>query len=396
MDPAIAAALAARTGHIAPAATDPAREEAYLPSPCVQNHAANITPLPNGDLACVWFGGTQEGIPDISVWFSRLPAGTDHWTPAVKLSDDPGRSEQNPLLFPAPDGQLWLLWTAQISGNQDTAIVRRRLSTDNGESWGPIETLFGPREGSGTFIRQPVVVLDSGEWLLPVFYCNGRSGVKWVGDFDTSAVKISADGGRTWTEAEVPASTGCVHMNIDKLADGSLLALFRSRWADNIYLSRSHDHGRSWTPPVPTELPNNNSSIQFTALANGHLALVFNNSSAADAVARRISLYDDIGEDDTQAAPAEPPTHRTAFWGAPRAPLTLAISEDGGATWPHRRDLETGDGYCLTNNSRESLNREFSYPSIKQGSDGKLHIAFTYFRQTIKYIRLAEDWSHGK
>ena len=60
---------------VRPSATDPARLEAFLPSPCVQNHAANIMPLPDGDLACVWFGGTQEGIPDVSVYFSRLAAG---------------------------------------------------------------------------------------------------------------------------------------------------------------------------------------------------------------------------------------------------------------------------------------------------------------------------------
>ena len=69
---------------------------------CVQNHAANLTVLANGDLACVWFGGTQEGVPDISVQFSRLPKGGDRWTAPETLSDDPTRSEQNPILFPAP------------------------------------------------------------------------------------------------------------------------------------------------------------------------------------------------------------------------------------------------------------------------------------------------------
>jgi predicted neuraminidase len=79
-------------------------------------------------------------------------------------------------------------------------------------------------------------------------------------------------------------------------------------------------------------------------------------------------------------------------WGVPRAPMTLAISEDGGRTWPYKRNLEVGDGYCMTNNSREQLNREYSYPSIKQGPDAALHIAFTYFRQAIKYVRVAEAW----
>jgi predicted neuraminidase len=91
-------------------------------------------------------------------------------------------------------------------------------------------------------------------------------------------------------------------------------------------------------------------------------------------------------------APPSDEGGRTAFWGVPRAPMSVAISEDGGRTWPHRRDLEVGDGYCMTNNSREKVNREYSYPSIKQGPDGALHIAFTYFRQAIKYVRIDEAW----
>ena len=93
-------------------------------------------------------------------------------------------------------------------------------------------------------------------------------------------------------------------------------------------------------------------------------------------------------------APAAPPaTGRSAFWGAPRAPMTLAISADEGRTWPMRRDLEVGDGYCMTNNSKDRLNREFSYPSICQTADGLLHITYTYWRQAIKYVRVATDWA---
>lgn len=375
---------------------DPLRLIADLPSPCVQNHAANLMPLSNGDLACVWFGGSQEGKSDISVYFSRLPAGGTCWSPAVKLSDDPARSEQNPILFPAPDGTLRLFYTAQKSGNQDTSIIRYRVSQDNGVTWGPIGVLF---DQPGTFVRQPVVVLDNGDWLIPVFYCRTSPGEKWVGNDDVSAVRISSDQGRTWNEVEVPASVGCVHMNIEKMPDGSLFAMYRSRWADNVYMSRSDDNGRTWTPPVPTELPNNNSSIQFTRLTNGHLAIVFNDSSAAQAIERRLSLYDEIEDEEEMASAASPavePTlsagRRTAFWGAPRAPMTLAISEDGGRTWPFKRNLEVGDGYCMTNNSELQLNREYSYPSIKQTPDGFIHIAYTFYRQKIRYVRLREEW----
>ena len=378
---------------------DASRLIADIPSPCVQNHAANLMPLPNGDLACVWFGGSQEGKSDISIYFSRLPAGKSCWTPAVKLSDDDTRSEQNPILFPAPDGRLWLLYTAQKSGNQDTSIIRYRISEDNGQTWQPVGVLF---DKAGTFVRQPVVVLDNGNWLVPVFYCRTRPGEKWVGDDDISAVHISSDQGHSWREVEVPGSVGCVHMNIEKLPDGTLLALFRSRWADNIYASRSSDGGNTWSEPASTGLPNNNSSIQFTCLANGHLALVFNDISAAQATERRVSLYDEIEDDETEslkpAVTAEKMVKtdaRTAFWGTPRAPMTLAISEDGGRTWPFKRNLEVGDGYCMTNNSELQLNREYSYPSIKQTEDGVLHIAYTFYRQKIRYARVREDWVKG-
>lgn len=373
---------------LAPVPGDAGRWECFIPTPCVQNHAAFLHVLPGGDLGCVWFGGTQEGVPDISVHFSRLAPGADRWSGPVRLSDDPARSEQNPLLFTAPDGALWLLWTAQVSGHQDTAIVRRRISHDGGATWGPIGTLL---DRPGLFIRQPIIVTPNGEWLLPAWLCPTPPAGAWRGDDDTALVMVSRDEGKTWTAHDVPGSTGCVHMDILPLKDGTLLAVYRSRWADFVYASRSAD-GITWSAPEPTELPNNNSSIQATVLANGHVAIAYNHSSAENATGRRLSLYDDIGGE----LPAEAPAGaRSAFWGAPRAPMTIAISEDGGRTWPHRRDVEVGDGYCLTNNSKDQLNREFSYPSILQTPDGALHLAFTYWRQAIKYVRVSEAWVKG-
>lgn len=374
----------------------PLRREAMLPSDNVQNHAANLLPLGNGDLLCTWFSGTQEGLPDISVYLSRLESGTEVWTAPEKMSHDSGRSEQNPVLFQTPQGDIWLFWTSQEGGNQDSSIVKRRISRDGGHTWSPVETFI---DKPGTFVRQPVMVLDNGDWLLPVFYCVKVPGRKWVGDHDYSAVLITSDQGKTWEEVVVPQSTGCVHMNIVPLPDGTLAAFFRSRWADSVYRTVSRDNGRTWAPPVATPLPNNNSSVQATSLLDGLLALVFNNVNAENCTERRTSLYDDIGEedepDDSAGADLQTGGARTAFWGVPRAPLSVALSEDGGLTWPVLRDLEVGDGYCMTNNSRDLVNREYSYPSIKQTADGKIHIAYTYYRQKIKYVCIDEAWIRG-
>lgn len=377
----------------------------YLPAPTVQAHAANLMTLGDGRLGCVWFGGTQEGVADISIYFSTLDRDTDgqwtqQWSEPQQLSFDGTRSEQNPVLFPFGE-ELWLLYTAQHAGNQDTSEVRRRISLDHGRTWSEAETLFGATEHGGVFVRQPPIVVGE-RTLVPVFRCATVPGEKWVGDADDSALMVSTDGGKSWEEQLVPGSVGCVHMNLTVLKDGNLLALYRSRWADSIYASRSEDGGVTWSEPVATELPNNNSSIQFTALEDGRLALIYNHSKAGADTERRLSLYDEIDDEGLDEAVDGPvafepvvgrdPNERKAFWGTPRAPLTVAISEDGGQSWPIRRNLEVGDGYCLSNNSREGLNKEFSYPSIHQGRDGALHLAYTYFRQAIKYVRIDPSW----
>ncbi|MGY3261517.1 sialidase family protein [Frigoribacterium sp. 2355] len=379
------------------------RAWAYLPTATVQSHAANLAELPDGRLACVWFGGTQEGVSDIHVWCSVLDG--EVWSEPVRLSDDPARSEQNPVLFTAPSGDVWLLYTAQRAGNQDSAEVRRRISTDGGATWAEPATLFAADETGGVFVRQPPVVTRAGDLLVPVFRCVTTPGQAWVGDHDTSSVMISRDGGSTWGEVAVPGSTGAVHMNVHELPDGSLLALFRSRWADAVHASRSTDGGLHWSAPVPTELPNNNSSVQWVPLADGRLAIVYNHRRADATTPRRLGLYDEIDEsgiveqavlpgadaDLDQEARAGSPAEggRTAFWGTPRAPMSLAVSTDGGRSWPHRVDLEDGDGWCLSNNSRDGLNRELSYPSITQTGDGTVHVAYTWHRRAIRHVRLS-------
>lgn len=362
--------------------------EAYIPALTAQCHASNLLLLPNGDLLCAWFGGSIEGRPDICIYMSRLPAGANLWTPAVKMTHDHTRSEQNPVLFRVPStGEIRLLYTSQDAGNQDSAIVKQVVSVDNAVNWSDPSIMFNE---PGTFIRQPVIVLKDGTWVVPIFKCRAEPGERWLGSDDISSIRISKDEGRTWRERDVPNSYGCVHMNIQQLKSGSYLGLFRSRWADNVYLSTSAD-GLDWSEPKATMIPNPNAGICFDVLPSGRVVLVYNHSSKEDALGRRDGLYDDISDGTDTRANQASKHGKEAFWGAPRAPLSVAWSDDEGATWK-RKTLEEGDGFCLTNNSEKKLNRELSYPSILIEKNGVIHIAFTFWRQRIKYVRLGEEF----
>ena len=63
-----------------------------------------------------------------------------------------------------------------------------------------------------------------------------------------------------------------------------------------------------------------------------------------------------------------------------RTPLTCAISVDGGATFPYKRDLMSGEG-------------SFAYPTALQTPDGLIHVVFTSDeRTTIRHAVFAESF----
>ncbi|MGP6086366.1 sialidase family protein [Antarctobacter jejuensis] len=349
-----------------------------MPSPCVQNHAAFLSPSPQG-LSCLWFGGSLEGKSDISIW--RATLGEGGWTPAQRLTDDPDRSEQNPVQFDAPDGRRLILHTAQPGGNQDACVVRMRA--EGGE---PVDLPLP----TGTFVRAPIRIRADGAWLLPLFLCVSRPGQRWTGSHDTAALAISADAGQSWRVVHVPASMGCVHMTLVPMGPDHYAAFFRRRQADFVYRTESLDGGESWSTPQATDLPNNNSSISAIALSDGRIAIACNPVNAAlHPDARRESLYDELGDEDDRPSASG---GCAPVWGVPRAPMVLALSSDGGHSFPDRILVEDGPGDCLSNDSLDGRNHEMSYPSLIEDAEGTLHLAYTYHRRAIKYVRLSRSW----
>ena len=328
-------------------------------------HAPALLELPNGDLLCAWFSGTYEGSADISIICSRLPKGAARWEPPKHISHDPERSEQNPSLFLHPNGEIWAIYTAQLGRQpgkdnmQYTSVIRCQISRDNGSSWSEPDVLF---EQEGSFSRQPIQILSNGRWIFSNWLCtDSASGLAG----DPTVFRISDDRGKSWKTVAMPESAGRVHANVVEIEAGYLVAFMRSRTADAIYRSESLDYGETWSVPEPTMLPNNNSSISALKLHSGRIAIAYN--------------------------PTRAPIHRKegAAWPGLRCPVAVALSEDGGKTWPLIRNMETGEGFVGTDNSTN--NRQYEYPYLMQSADGMLHLAFAaWTRKGIKYLSFSE------
>ena len=155
--------------------------ESLIPNPWNSCHAPDLLELENGDLLCCWFAGSCEGNADVSIAVSRLSEDSSQWETPVIVSDDPTRSEQNPSLFLHPNGEIWLMYTAQVSRDpnnptsdnlQGTAEIRRKISRDNGHTWEATETMFS---APGSFCRQKIQILSNGRFIFQQFpLCDQR------------------------------------------------------------------------------------------------------------------------------------------------------------------------------------------------------------------------------
>lgn len=319
-------------------------------------HAANLAMLPNGKLAMVCFCGSRESAKDtVNMLFTLETDGT--WSDGRAVVDEPEHASGNAVLMPVPDGRVILFYTlsySQTMANWADSLVHYRFSEDSGETWGEAHTLT---EEYGYIVRQPGVILSSGEWLLPIYDNRGGGKPEYEGmGGNEGSVFISGDGGQHWQRyGRMVAGAGTAQPNVIELEPGHLLAFLRTRnfwngenpdWA-YLYRAESWDYGRNWTHPVPTALPNNNSSMQMIRLQSGALVLAYNHQQ------QRL-----------------------------RSPLNVALSDDQGETWCFRRELEPLD----------PDGAEFSYPAILQTPDGLIHIAYTYKRTHMKHVVVDEEW----
>ncbi len=301
--------------------------------PFAQSHASTIIGLDEGYLLA-WFAGSHEKNDDVGIWMSK---GTpDNWTApdlAVKIRNEP---HWNPVLFRTPEDRVYLYF--KVGKEIDFWETWVQYSDDDGETWSePQELVAGDRGGRGPVRNRPIILSD-GTWLAPASMELDR-----VWDV---FVDRSEDGGKTWTATDkleldrsIVEGEGVIQPALWESKPGHVHMLMRSS-SGKICRSDSEDYGKTWSPIVETELPNNNSGIDIAHIGGESIALIYN----------------PVGEN----------------WGK-RYPITVAVSNDNGNTWPIKLDLEKGEG-----------DDELSYPSIYY-EDGHLIACYTWNRDRIAF-----------
>ena len=309
--------------------------------PTPQCHASTIVETPSGFVAA-WFGGTREKNPDVGIWVSRQVNG--EWSTPVEVVNGSENEDQdyacwNPVLFQPKKGPLMLFykvglnprdwWGALITSDDDgkTWSKSRRLGTDDSLPEAN-RNLLGP-------VKNKPIQLNDGTILCPTSTENDG----WKIHFE-----VTRDLGKTWKViGPIDGKFNAIQPSILTYSDGRLQVLCRTK-ESVVAESWSNDRGKTWSPLQATELPNPNSGTDAVTLSDGRQLLVYNH------------------------------TLRKGPFPSHRKMINVAISEDG-KSWKPVLTLEKSEG-------------EFSYPAIIQAKDGKVHITYTWMRQSVKHIVL--------
>ena len=304
-------------------------------------------------------------------------------TITLDLSPGPANPRNSEGAFIAlRDGRLLLVYThfTGSASDEGAAHLAGRYSNDGGQTWDAEDTLILANEGGQNTMSVSLLRLHDGR--IALFYLRKNS------DADCRLyLRYSSDEARTWSEPILcMAELGYFVVNNDRviqLASGRLVAPaarhslpgedFR-RWAEALcYLS--DDHGATWRPSstvleAPLESTSGLQEPGVVELANARLMML----CRTDQGCQMRSWSNDGGN--TWSSPElteiRSPVSPASFKRIPggdqllmvwndhqhlgnrpsskRTPLTIALSRDGGLTWPNPKNLETDpDGwYCYT------------------------------------------------
>lgn len=304
-------------------------------------HAVTIVELQNKELLATYFGGTAERNPDVEIRLQRKKTDGS-WTAPVSVADgiqpDGKRFPTwNPVIFQPKGGALMLYYKVGPSPKEWWGECK--TSSDNGYTWSKAQklpaTILGP-------IKNKPIQLNDGTILSG----SSTEDHGWV-----AHIERSTDGGKNWTfigPLNDPKKVGAIQPALLTYADGSIQMLCRTNdAAGHIAECWSRDKGLTWSEMKNTMLPNNNSGLDAVTLKDGRHILVYNHATR----------------------------DQKGMGHKGRGILNVAVTRDG-KNWEAALILDYSD----------EPDKQYSYPSVIQTSDGLVHIVYTWSRKRIKHV----------
>lgn len=310
-------------------------------------HPASITELVNGDLYLVYYGGTGEYAVDTGVFGSRLIRGTKKWSVPRLIAHDPFRSVGNGVVWQAPDGTVWLFYVVRWGDTWSTSRIQAKISKDGAHAW---SDSFVLSDVEGDMVRGRPIVLDTGEYLLPIYHETGHNTEVVGADSASQFLRFSPKTRQWQPSGTIRSAKGNIQPAVAQLSHDRLIAYCRRAGGygptTDGYMVRaaSTDGGRTWSEGRDAAFPNPNAAVDLLRLKSGRLLLVYNDS-----------MND-------------------------RTPLTVSLSVDGDNSWPIKRNLATGP-------------YDYAYPYAMQAKDRKIHVVFTsHDRTVVHHAVFDETW----
>ncbi len=311
-------------------------------------HSASLARLPNGELLCVWFGGSKEGAPDVVLFQSHFRNG--RWDePKILISPQAAgeaegqyiRRVGNTSLYRDSRGRIHLFFVSASFGGWACSSINHMISTDGGVTWSkPRRVLTTPFFNLSTLVRHSPIGLADGGFLLPAYF-------ELTNKFP-ELLRFDADGSFLG-KVRMDGQHGSLQPCLVPLDDKHAFAFLRNRCLEpeQLLLQKTDDGGLMWTKPAPLLLPNFDTPVAAVRLSDGSFLIAYN------------------------------PTHK-------REVIRLATSPDG-VNWTDRLALD-GDGpqpadgvdmYC--------------YPTMLVDGD-TVDLVYTYRRLTIRHYRFNTAW----
>ena len=328
------------------------------------NHMPSLTLGYDGTLLATWCGGQLHwnGDPmdrDCTIWLSRLEKGASEWSTIEGVGTDIRYACHNGSFFKNRHGEIIIIFakfldtsinfTTWCGGRDPLWSVK---SKDGGLTWLPATPTNIP------LIGHPAcdgLLLDNGDMLMAI-----TSSENLDCDFGTVRVLRSTDDGESWepemllktddgTKIREPAMT--------LRPDGSIVMCTRAcpvdmSWGRDIeltlyaYRTVSTDGGKTWSPPAPTDITNNESKIDLLNWPDGSIVMAYNNTTNLD-------------------------------WHE-RSPLSLATSKDEGLTWKYLIEIAPAPGVKCQ-------------PAMCRGEDGLLHLVYMHRHTAVEHVVVELD-----